>query len=194
MTVSQSICYIAMQYIDGDVLSEIWSGLDESVRRSVNEQLFSAISDLQSLAADRPGPVGGGLSEGAFFTHYGAGPFNSISDLESWFNERLAVCQDLGIATKVTIDLVICHMDLHMRNIILDQNQKLWLIDWSNAGFYPPYFEVAVVMKANLKDDFQDFLKAMPMETWKEKIKHLFAIGFALTTGAFCKPRNQNPC
>ena len=83
-------------------------------------------------------------------------------------------------------------MDLHLKNIILDRDGKLWLIDWAHAGFYPPYFEVAVIVGANLEDVFQDFLKKIPMDMWKEKIERLFAIGFALTTGAFCKPRNQS--
>ena len=77
-----------------------------------------------------------------------------------------------------------CHIDLHLRNIILDLDGKLWLIDWSNAGFHPPYFEVAAIVRADLQDAYRGFLKKMPMDTWKEEIGRLFAIGFALTTGA----------
>lgn len=79
-----------------------------------------------------------------------------------------------------------------MRNLILDGDGKLWLIDWANAGFYPPYFDVAVIMHFGLQHAFQGFLEKMLMENWKESITRLFAIGFALTTGAFCKPRNQS--
>lgn len=195
---SDSICYIVMQFVHGNPLHKIWSDLDENLRSSVNEQLFAAVSELQSLTAKSPGPVGGGKSEGWFFTIYGAGPFNSTTDIESWFNERLVVCQDFGRVAHTTSftgqfrNLVMCHMDLHMRNLILDRDGKLWLIDWANAGFYPPYFEVAVIKHFDLEHAFQGFLEKMPMDNWKEKIARLFTIGFALTTGAFCKPRNQS--
>jgi thiamine kinase-like enzyme len=47
--------------------------------------------------------------------------------------------------------LVLCHMDLHMRNFILDANiakGKLWLqvVDWENAGAFPPWLEYAHCM------------------------------------------------
>ena len=99
---SDSNCYIVMQFIDGNPLDKIWPELDENLRCGATEQLFAEVSELQSLTADSPGPIGGGKSEGAFFTHYGADPFNPVADIESWFHERLLVCQDCGIATDTT--------------------------------------------------------------------------------------------
>ena len=91
---------------------------------------MKAIRQLQSLKVAAPGPVGGGLSNGAFFTDYGAGPFRSSEDLEDWFNERLAVCLDFGRAkaTAPTFnfpELVICHFDLHVHNLILDKSKRV---------------------------------------------------------------------
>lgn len=38
---------------------------------------------------------------------------------------------------------VFTHHDLAPRNIILDREGQLWLIDWDCAGFYPKFFEYA---------------------------------------------------
>src|SRR2546421_5871286 len=40
------------------------------------------------------------LSYGTFFTDYGAGPFASREDMEAWFNGRLIVCQEFGLASQ----------------------------------------------------------------------------------------------
>lgn len=194
----QSVSYIVMQHIEGDLLSEIWTRLNENVRRSIDKQILDAISKLHSLTSENPGPVGGGPSEGAFFTDYGAGPFSSRADIESWFNERLLVCQDCGIATQTTPftgrfeHLVMCHGDLHLRNMILDRHGKLWFIDWADAGYYPAYFEIAVMLCRRLQDVVPSLLNSTHMESWREDVDRLSAIGFALTTGAFNKPRNQS--
>jgi hypothetical protein len=34
-------------------------------------------------------------------------------------------------------ELVMCHLDVNSRNIILDNREKVWLIDWGLAGAYP---------------------------------------------------------
>lgn len=61
------------------------------------------------------------------------------------------VCHDFGHTTETPPgcftghfdELVMCHLDIHLRNLILDGQRKLWLLDWAFAGAYPPYFETA---------------------------------------------------
>lgn len=43
-------------------------------------------------------------------------------------------CEDTG-------PFVFTHHDLNMRNIILGDDGKIWLIDWDYSGSYPRYFE-----------------------------------------------------
>jgi thiamine kinase-like enzyme len=40
-------------------------------------------------------------------------------------------------------DLVICHHDVHARNMILDADERLWLVDWEYAGLGDPLFDLA---------------------------------------------------
>jgi thiamine kinase-like enzyme len=39
--------------------------------------------------------------------------------------------------------LVICHHDVHARNMILDADERLWLVDWEYAGLGDPLFDLA---------------------------------------------------
>ena len=37
--------------------------------------------------------------------------------------------------------LVLTHQDLNMRNLIVGDDGRLWVIDWAWSGFYPRWFE-----------------------------------------------------
>lgn len=39
--------------------------------------------------------------------------------------------------------LVVCHHDVHARNMILDAGGRLWLVDWEYAGLGDPVFDLA---------------------------------------------------
>lgn len=190
-------CYIVMQYIDGRLVSDIWDGSDLESRRSILCQLSESIHEIHTLKMECPGPVGGGISEGSFFTDYGAGPFQSRKDLEDWFNDRLLVCHDFGRVRQTPSgwftgrfsDLVMCHLDIHPRNLILDSQGKLWLLDWAFSGAYPPYFETANLIWRGAGDVTPGLVALLGSQTRLEEIDKLLAIGFALTTGAYCQPR-----
>jgi thiamine kinase-like enzyme len=45
--------------------------------------------------------------------------------------------------------LVLTHQDLNLRNIILGEDGRLWIIDWEWAGYYPPWFEYVAMWRQN---------------------------------------------
>ena len=70
----------------------------------------------------------------------------------------MGVCRNVNLLAKQSSsrrfdedikDLVMCHMDVHLHNLMVDDSGKLWLIDWDCAGFYPEFFEY-VCMKDNV--------------------------------------------
>lgn len=144
-------CYIFMEFVPGKLVVDIWDELDKKGRQNIHTQIYGYIRQLQTLEIETPGPIGGGVSEGALFTGYGAGPFHSVKDLEYWYNDRLLVSHDFGYANSLPAGafsgtfekLVMCHLDLNQRNVILDDGGKVWLIDWGLAGAYPAWFEEA---------------------------------------------------
>lgn len=80
-----------------------------------------------------------------------------------------------------------CHMDLHARNIIVDRLGKIWLIDWGQAGFYPCHFEFAQLKSEAGLEELRKGM--MSDERLRDGLARLEAIGFALTTGALCRPK-----
>ena len=63
---SNSVCYIVMQFIDGNLLSKIWSELDKNLRCSVNEQLFAAVSSFNHLPLTGQGRLEGESQRAGF--------------------------------------------------------------------------------------------------------------------------------
>ncbi|KAJ5704566.1 Aminoglycoside phosphotransferase [Penicillium majusculum] len=97
---------------------------------------------MQSVAILQPGPLGGGPFRGRFFTDYSAGPFKNSAEVQDWFNHKL----DIYIPPFQFSKFVITHHDISPRNLILDRDGKVWLIDWADAGAYPPAFESAALL------------------------------------------------
>jgi hypothetical protein len=62
--------------------------------------------------------------------------------------------------------LMFTHNDLNTRNILLDDDGKLWIVDWAWAGFYPRWFEYTGMRLAFLKgDDAKDWQHAVRFMT-----------------------------
>jgi thiamine kinase-like enzyme len=99
-----------------------------------------------------PGPIGGGEPEGYFFGDDGARrSFASVADFEAWLNTRLALRnKSIDLSSQ---PLVLCHMDLCRRNMILEENDSICLLDWGCAGMYPRYFEIATLSWLNPYDE-----------------------------------------
>lgn len=140
--------YIVMDYVEGLSLDHCWDELSPEVHKNIAAQVAAMVNQLQSIRSDHPGVIGGGVSEGIWFSDYGAGPFETKDVFEKWINWKLELSKTCKRASPdiPQIDchyFVLIHGDLSPRNLILDTNNQVWLIDWGCAGFYPPVFEAA---------------------------------------------------
>lgn len=131
----RNVGYIMMSYVEGVTLSEIWSVIDSEDQTDILKQVQGYISQLHLISLETPRPIGGDISRCGLFTDHGAGPFNTVDDLEAWFNERLLVCQQFGRSQGKTPfsgrlrPLVMCHLDIALRNLIMDSEGIIWLLD-----------------------------------------------------------------
>lgn len=80
-----------------------------------------------------------------------------------------------------------CHMDIAARNLILDRQLKVWVLDWAHASGYPVYFDKAALRRVG-DPDFVDGLLGRTGEEHKAEVEKLLAISFALRTGAGTRP------
>ena len=142
--------YLFMEYVPGKLLQD----LDLNIKGDIVPRVAKIIKHLGQIQDSQPvpGPIGGGEPEGYFFGDDGARrSFGSVADFEAWLNIRLALRnKSIDLSSQ---PLVLCHMDLCRRNMILEENDSICLLDWGCAGMYPRYFEIATLSWLNPYDE-----------------------------------------
>ena len=149
---------IALEYIEGDLLSNVWSTYSLWRKIYIGFTLRRYIRQIRRTCKAPPSaPPGPVITEGtparmcyapSVFSHISGvrGPFSTYADLADFFNAR----RDMSTSPddpyrKVPFDdseaLVLSHLDLNLRNMIVDKDGRLWIIDWAWSGYYPPWFE-----------------------------------------------------
>ncbi|KAK0438161.1 uncharacterized protein EV420DRAFT_1280252, partial [Desarmillaria tabescens] len=147
------LIWLVMDFIDGDVMEMAWPKIS---------WLQKSVQELHQIPVPRsniPGPfdsTGKALAcSGYYFSETGVGPFESYSAMADWFDHRrYFLLVDLHVnygsfklhlypMLDASYPLVLCHMDLNMRDILVDKRGDVWLVDWGKAGAFPPWFEYA---------------------------------------------------
>ncbi|KAI9370823.1 phosphotransferase family protein [Aspergillus egyptiacus] len=159
--------YIVMDFIP--------RSLSRDTQGEIAAQVAEMIQEMQSieLLQLQPGPIGGGPCRGLFFTDYSAGPFTDTAEMEAWFNHKLDICKSF----------VLTHHDISPRNLILDQDGQVWLIDWAYSGAYPPVFESKALAIQPFFTDFSEAVLAL-IPRCPEEERQLDSIAYGLTTAA----------
>ncbi|KZN87470.1 hypothetical protein EN45_060310 [Penicillium chrysogenum] len=146
------------------------------------------IKEMQSVVISQPGPPGGGPFRGRFFTDYSAGPFKDSAEFQGWFNHKLDICKHVKQCPKDIppfqfTTFVLTHQDISPRNLILDQNGEVWLVDWAFAGAYPPAFESAALLAQQFFTGFNEAVLSL-IPRFPEEERQLDSIAYGLTTAA----------
>lgn len=125
--------YIVMEYIKGQVLDPLED------QRLVHRVAYT-LAHLAEISCRIAGPLESGVPRGLFWPDNETLSFNTIIDIEIYFNSRLAKGGsqlDFGQCRAV-----LCHLDVAPRNILWQEDGTICLIDWECAGFYPRVLEV----------------------------------------------------
>lgn len=184
-------CYIVMDYIDGQGLDVCWERLDAEKRLDDTSQVAEMIKEMADVALTVPGPIGGARRcWGPWFSNYGAAGFQTIGEMEEWFNYKLDVCNQYKQSVPNTPrfkfeNLLLTHQDMAPRNMILDGLGKVWLIGWAFAGAYPPGFERAALLK-QCNRYFVEFGEEVGerITPYPDVELQLYSITYGLTTAA----------
>ncbi|KAJ5931215.1 Aminoglycoside phosphotransferase [Penicillium verrucosum] len=149
-----------MDFIAGQPLDKCWTNLPYDNQKQIAMQIADMIKEMQSVVISQPGPLGGGPFRGQFFTDYSAGPFKDSAEVH-WFNHKLNICKHVTQCPKDIppfqfSTFVLTHQDISPQNLVLDHNGELWLIDWANAGAYPPAFGSAALLAQQFFTGFNE--------------------------------------
>ncbi|KAH7381614.1 hypothetical protein BKA66DRAFT_512491 [Pyrenochaeta sp. MPI-SDFR-AT-0127] len=179
-----------MDFIDENSLDAIpWAERTVQQRQHIIAQAAKGLAWMRTMRSSIPGPVGGGIPTGGLFTLYGAGrTFQTATDMEPWFNHKLNI-RGTGDVTGMFDELSMCHMDLSLRNLVLDKAGELWFLDWAFAGFFPPSFEYASLLhKQPDSPDYefvQGVLKELRPVPYDETLVALLLRVFQVNDGPF---------
>lgn len=162
-----------MDYIDGDNLGDCWKHMSRDRKKEMAAQTAKMIEQMQAVTLKNPGPLGGGPCRGRFFTDYSAGPFVDGAEMEAWFNHKLTICKlfkqaPSDIPPFQFSKFVLVHQDISPRNLILDKSRRLWLIDWADAGAYPPAFDAASLAYQSRFSEFNEMVLSLIPNYTKE--------------------------
>ena len=151
---------IIMDYIPGRQLVHVWPTMSFWAKLRVAFILRGYVRQLRAIRHPRssiPGAIAPGDEARNLLCPMMLGqlsiprsPCPAYADLSAWFNNRFALSVKkaphfhVGFPPEPFDDsqpLVLTHCDLNMRNILIGDDGKVYLIDWAYSGFYPPWFE-----------------------------------------------------
>ncbi|KAG4428876.1 hypothetical protein IFR05_015637 [Cadophora sp. M221] len=130
--------YLFMEYVPGQSLQDV--DLKENI--DIISRVARILKHLGDIRDGQvPGPIGTGEPQGYIWGDDGArATFDSMADMEDWLNKRLLMHEkSINLSS---CPLVFCHMDLCRRNMILEEDDTICLLDWGFAGLYPRFFEI----------------------------------------------------
>lgn len=124
--------YLVMEFMEGETQE---APLDSSKLSA----LFRVLDHFATKKSGKPRSLGGGPSSALLFGESDHPTFETIEEIERWFNLRhLVPGANLSLQG---CELVLCHLDLFPRNILWFSDQPPCVLDWPSAGYYPRIFE-----------------------------------------------------
>ncbi|ERF76356.1 hypothetical protein EPUS_09324 [Endocarpon pusillum Z07020] len=183
------ITYIFMDFVPGATIEKSWDEWDEATIANVQNELKDYIRQLRGIpggeyigSLDR-GPVTDsmlrlqadncgniilcsfGISQ---LTSYLAGPFDSEEEFNIelrktyWkcYKREVLICDRLdAMLAAHKHQIVFTHNDLHYSNIMVHDGHISGIIDWSDSGWYPDYWEYTSAMRVmNQRQDWNTIL------------------------------------
>ncbi|QKX62405.1 uncharacterized protein TRUGW13939_09564 [Talaromyces rugulosus] len=135
--------YIVMEFLQGKVIDPLED--DDAIQR-----VARVVNYLATFKHNAPGSLYGGACRGLLFPDTEDLAFDSLDEMEKWFNTRL-----FAHNPKLTLqgcELALCHLDIAPRNVLWQEDGTLCLLDWATAGYYPRLFEFSVQWILDGKD------------------------------------------
>jgi len=183
--------FLATEYIPGRTLEECWHSLGFFTKARIIWTLRNYVAQLRRLKRTTPGPLNRSqVFEGHYVSHQGAGPFETYEDMIHWFNRRIEIGNKRAVqkcdmsSFTASGPLVFSHQDLCLRNILLGDDDVLYVLDWEWAGFYPEWLELAGMTRYSDQPwSFRIFIPFICGSSHTENLKRLAAAGWAIHVG-----------
>lgn len=150
--------FCVMDRVPGTTLDIAWPELGWISSLRLAFQLRRVIRRLRSATSTSAGSLASGECRSYFLEdRFGLPPRANFHHINAFLNFWANFTSIRHEIKKTPAEHAICprpmfscnrpfvftHHDLAPRNIVLDHEGQLWIIDWDEAGFYPRFFEYA---------------------------------------------------
>ncbi|KAL2827888.1 kinase-like protein [Aspergillus pseudoustus] len=135
--------YIVMEFTAGKII-------DPLEDTAAIERVADVLDHFATLGRTVPGPLSRGLCRGLLFPETEDLRFDGRDEMERWFNSRLFE-HNPKLCFR-SFNLVFCHLDIALRDLLWQEDGSLCLLDWASAGYYPRLFEFCAQLIIEGKD------------------------------------------
>ena len=173
-----------MTYIEGRTLASVWPSLSKAAKERVCGDIWDLIAKIRQIP--RPETLNPSAyystTDGSPIHHPMLGNYNDICPVledDKAFRGRIyelyvnhnglsyADGKDLPRMLPRSNISVFTHGDIHPGNILVNQQgQIVGLIDWESAGFYPDYWEYAMMRRMSQHDEWQASMRSLRPKNW----------------------------
>ncbi|KAJ3488110.1 hypothetical protein NLI96_g3090 [Meripilus lineatus] len=149
--------YIVMDRVFGRTLRDLWPDLSWWRTLKLGLQLRGFVRKMRLLQSTTAGGLASGLILSPHFDDL-HGPIRRASPmaLTGYMNWWLINCRPDQFQPRTDLTLrplayhVFTHQDLTPRNILVDKDDQLWVVDWGYSGFFPIFMEYAGMKASNM--------------------------------------------
>ncbi|KIY73342.1 hypothetical protein CYLTODRAFT_417028 [Cylindrobasidium torrendii FP15055 ss-10] len=141
--------HLVMQRVHGRTLVEAWPTMSIWRTFRLAWQLRSFVSRMQAYQSQGAGSIStggclcGALDEDKFGPPLHATPSEFAEYINWWmrFDRGPFYPARPELCVRPLRTHVFCHTDLNPTNLMVDEDNKLWVLDWADSGMYPAYME-----------------------------------------------------
>lgn len=149
-TTPDGVTRVAMSYVEGQALSDVWATLSPDGRKAVARQLRDIVGVMRAVPAPAAyiGACGGNqIRDRRSITTHMAPPCTSEAEFNNFLLSSLfdkipqPIYKAFARRLRTGHRIVLTHGDLAPRNIMVKDGRITALVDWEEAGWYPEYWE-----------------------------------------------------
>jgi hypothetical protein len=160
------VVYLVMDRVHGTDLEESWSQIGWLATIRIAFQLRGFVQSMRQRTSLVAGGLATGLCHSVWLDDaFGLPPYASPAAVTSFIVFWLQYSWELRrtypnhetyrlhqhLIPAIPKSFVFTHQDLAPRNIMIDKQNNLWLVDWECSGWYPTYFEYVAMQNFELQ-------------------------------------------
>lgn len=156
--------YILMEYIEGDILENVFETLNNDEKDKIINQLKEYIYEMREKTFSNICSINDNPCHELSISNDLFGPFREIEEFNNYRINKLIIDDEeikryINTNKNIKTDFILTHNDLGPYNIIVKDNNIVAILDWELSGYYPDYWEYnRTYFHCGYTDDWKEIL------------------------------------